>query len=218
MDLRHILLLEEQARQLLLTCHAQVHVHAPLRVAVRQCGAAAWPLQQEAGALQRTDVDGRQWLVGVCGTRRRAVGACGRRVRVHVCGKGRQRTACRHGRAVVCELRRRCQQRGIAGTEVSQPSCEAVLVCLDQIVAGLLHLGRRLRRLLGGIYLRWSLRHRPHPRAPLGGGSGSVSERSHAIAVSSAEGGNADQPACPSYSLLHSSSCLAMAVEHSAGQ
>ena len=99
-DLRHILLLEEQARQLLLTCHAQVHVHAPLRVAVRQCGAAAWPLQQEAAALQRTDVDGRQWLVGVCGTRRRAVGACGRRVRVHVCGKGRQRTACRHRAAV----------------------------------------------------------------------------------------------------------------------
>ena len=75
-DLRHVLLLEEQARQLLLTCHAQVHVHAPLRVAVRQCGAAAWPLQQEAGALQRTDVDRRQGLVGVCGTRRRAVGAC----------------------------------------------------------------------------------------------------------------------------------------------
>ena len=87
-DLRHILLLEEQARELLLTCHAQVHVHAPLCVAVCQCGAAARPLKQEAGALQSAEVDGRQWLVGVCGMRRRraAFVLVRRRVRVHVCG------------------------------------------------------------------------------------------------------------------------------------
>ena len=71
-DLRHVLLLEEEAGHLLLARHAQVHVHAPLRVAVRQCGAAAWPLQQEASVLQRAEVDGRQWLVGVCAHERRA--------------------------------------------------------------------------------------------------------------------------------------------------
>ena len=71
-DLRHVLLLEEEAGHLLLTRHAQVHVHAPLRVAVRQCGAAARPLQQEASVLQRAEVDGRQWLVGVCAHERRA--------------------------------------------------------------------------------------------------------------------------------------------------
>ena len=71
-DLRHVLLLEEEAGHLLLTRHAQVHVHAPLCVAVCQCGAAARPLKQEAGALQSAEVDGRQWLVGVCTHERRA--------------------------------------------------------------------------------------------------------------------------------------------------
>ena len=38
-----------------------------------------------------------------------------------------------------------------------------VLAGLDQVVAGLLYLGRRLRRLLGGVHLSYSLGHHTAP-------------------------------------------------------
>ena len=70
-----------------------------------------------------------------------------------------------------CEMRKGSAGCGSGGGTFLGLGEGVVLACFPQVVACLLHFGRRLGRLLGGIYLSWSLRHRhapsPHAHARL---------------------------------------------------